>query len=247
MSNFIKTAKTIKINTNFNEIYSKYFSGIFSPYIAAMCVGTRITPNMLTILMIPFGIFGALMIISTNPILCIFGSICFVILNILDAADGQLARYLNKPSAFGDYLDRVAHYITNSAFVLSVGLYLFFSTDNILFIYVMLFCELCIVGDEVIRDLLVTCGVVTLKDSKPGTRKSEKSKTRLSGNKIIFYTWSLLFSNIAIFHLSTLCFLAIYINNDYLLILAIYYSLFSLVIILKTFLRLPSLKNNYLS
>ena len=43
---------------------------------------------------------------STEPLMCIFGSICFVLLNILDAADGQLAGYVNKSSAFGDYLDR---------------------------------------------------------------------------------------------------------------------------------------------
>ena len=241
MFNFIKIARIIRQNTDFKELYSRYFSGIFSPYLAALCVGTKITPNFLTILMIPFGILGSLLIISTEPLMCIFGSICFVLLNILDAADGQLARYINKSSAFGDYLDRVAHYITNSAFVLAIGIYLFFITDNVFYLYVMFFCELCIVGDEVIRDLLVACGVVHLKDSKPGTRKSEKSKTKLSSNKLISGIWSLFFSNIAIFHLSTICFLIIYVNANYLYILEFYYVIFSMVIILKLFLRLPSL------
>ena len=234
MKNFFQVASQIKKNTNFSEFYSKYFSGIFSPYLAAACVGTRITANHLTILMIPCGIIGSLLIMSTNPLFCLYGSLCYVLLNILDAADGQLARYIKKPSAFGDYLDRVAHYITNSAFVLAVGLYLFFVTDNIAYIYLMFFCELCILGDEVIRDLLVACGVVNLKDSNPGTRKSEKSKTRLISNSFIKNIWSIFFSNIAIF-----------INTNFLFMLEIYYLLFSIIVILKMFLRLPALKRNY--
>lgn len=246
MNNFKIIIKQIKADKQ-KELYSRWFSGIFSCYVAAFCVGTKVTPNHLTILMIPVGILGALLIMSTNPILCIFGSLCFILLNILDAADGQLARYIKKPSAFGDYLDRVAHYITNSAFVLALGLFLFFTTENIIYIYLMFFCELCIVGDEVIRDLLVACGVVSLNDSNPGSRKSEKSKTKLSANKFISTIWSIFFSNIAIFHLSTLCFIAIFIDSYFIFTLEIYYLIFSLVVILKMFLRIPSLRKNYIN
>ena len=242
MINLIKVADKIRRNTNFSEFYSRYFSGIFSPYLAAACVGTKITPNHLTILMIPSGVFGSLLILTTEPILCFLGSIFYIILNILDAADGQLARYINKPSPFGDYLDRVAHYITNSAFVLSLGLYLFFVTDNIIYIYFMFFCELCILGDEVIRDLLVACGVISLKDSEPGTRKKEKSKTKLFAAPVLKNIWKIFFSNIAIFHLTPILFLMIYLNHIFVNVLGIYFIIFSIVIILKMLLRLPKLR-----
>src|SRR5690606_34256960 len=116
---------------NFKEFYSRTFSGKISPFIAAACCGTPITPNHLTVLMTPTGILGGIaMSMGTAPGFLV-GGLLFVLLNIIDAADGELARYTGQTSDFGDYLDRVAHYMTNTALVVGMGVGLFNQTGHL--------------------------------------------------------------------------------------------------------------------
>jgi phosphatidylglycerophosphate synthase len=237
MNNYFNNVKTMQEGQNFQELYSKIFSGKVSPYMAALFVGTKITPNQLTVAMIPLGILGGLMMAFGYVWVAFFGSLCFVLLNILDAVDGELARFILKTSAYGDYLDRVAHYLTNSAFVMGLGLFLFHQFGDVRFLYVMFACEIAIFGDEVVRDLLVTCGVTALPDANAGTRKKTKGETKIVSSPIISNVWKILFSNVAMFHLTPLLLLALLLFDDVIYVLALHYLSFSAIAVLKLGIR----------
>ena len=237
MNNYLNNVKTIKGVQNFQEFYSKIFSGKVSPYMAAVFVGTRVTPNQLTVAMIPLGILGGLMMAFGYVWVAFFGSLCFVLVNILDAADGELARFISKTSAYGDYLDRVAHYLTNSAFVMGLGLFLFHQFGDVRFLYLMFACEIAIFGDEVVRDLLVTCGVTALPDANAGTRKKTKGETKIVASTIISNVWKILFSNVAMFHITPLLLLALLLFDGTIYFLALYYFAFSTIAVLKLAIR----------
>lgn len=200
MKIYFQRVSEIRKAQNFKEFYSRHFSGKFSPYVAAAFVGTPVTPNHLTALMVPSGIVGGIMLSFGTPLGFTIGSLLFVLLNILDAADGELARYTEQTSEFGDYLDRVAHYMTNTALIMGLGIGLYLQTGHVLLIPLTFLANSAIIGDDAIRDLLVTCGLQGCT-TRENTRKSLKSKSKISlgviGNIVNTIT-----SNLGIFHIS---------------------------------------------
>lgn len=176
---YFKRVCEIYAAQNFKELYSRVFSGKFSPFIAAACVGTVVTPNHLTALMIPTGVVGGVALGFGTPWSFLAGGLLFVLVNILDAADGELARYTNQTSDFGDYLDRVAHYMTNSALVIGLGMGVYAESGSSYLIFLMFMANSAIIGDDALRDLLITCG---LQKSAGGysARKSLKATTSIS-------------------------------------------------------------------
>ncbi|HHL22173.1 MAG TPA: CDP-alcohol phosphatidyltransferase family protein, partial [Aliiroseovarius sp.] len=167
----------------------------------------------------------------------------FVLLNILDAADGELARYTGKTSDFGDYLDRVAHYATNSAAVLGVGIGLFFLTGQVAVLYVMVVLEISIVLDDAMRDLLMACGLDRRQDAAE-SRKEVKQRSRLHVPRGLAGIGRALFSGVAFFHILPLAALAGWGLGEPRVLLW-YYELFALVTFLKAALRVRGILGNY--
>ena len=175
-SSYSQRVREIYAAQNFKEFYSRIFSGKISPIVAAACVGTRITPNHLTILMIPTGVVGGIVLGLGTPLGFFYGGLLFVLLNILDAADGELARYTGQTSDFGDYLDRVAHYTTNTAIVMGLGLGLYIETGDFYLVVLMFLANSAIIGDDAVRDLLVTCGIQQSRGGAPPVNIKVKYK-----------------------------------------------------------------------
>jgi phosphatidylglycerophosphate synthase len=227
---------------NFKEFYSRTFSGKISPFIAAACCGTPITPNHLTVLMIPTGILGGIAMSMGTPLGFLIGGLLFVLLNIIDAADGELARYTKRTSDFGDYLDRVAHYMTNTALFVGLGVGLFNQTGHLYLLPLMFFANSAIIGDDIIRDLLTTCG---LERSVEGSadRKALKAGTSVSPGslgKII----SGITSHVATWHIIP-ALGALQLLWPEPLILELYYGLVSLAIIAKFLVRARKIRRLY--
>ena len=219
---------------NFKEFYSRIFSGKLSPFVAAACVGTWITPNHLTLLMIPTGIAGGIILSIGTAWSFVVGGALFVILNILDAADGELARYTKQTSDFGDYLDRVAHYMTNTAVVMGLGFGLYSATGHGYLLLLMFMANSAIIGDDALRDLLVACG---LQQTEGGAsaRKTLKAETRISLG-LVGSVANVLTSNVAIFHITTMLAVIGLISSSTFLLEA-YFVLSSAATIAKFMLR----------
>jgi len=83
---------------------------------------TGITPNGVTWLMIAVGVLGAFAL----PLPGLLGPVVVVLAMqlqiLLDCCDGEVARWRQRFSPAGIYLDRVGHYLTEAAIPIALGL-----------------------------------------------------------------------------------------------------------------------------
>lgn len=85
---------------------------------------TGITPNGVTWLMIVVGVVGAFALpfplpVLVGPLLC---AVAMQVQILLDCSDGEVARWRQRFSPAGIYLDRVGHYATEAAIPVALGL-----------------------------------------------------------------------------------------------------------------------------
>jgi phosphatidylglycerophosphate synthase len=83
---------------------------------------TRVTPNALTWGMIVVGVLAA----AALTVPGLWGAVAAVVLIqgqiLLDCSDGELARWRQKSSVAGIYLDRFAHYFTETLLPIALGI-----------------------------------------------------------------------------------------------------------------------------
>jgi phosphatidylglycerophosphate synthase len=92
-----------------------------SPYLTRLLVGTPLSANAVTGLMIPAGLLAALSL-SFPGILPAVGAVALVQVQLLlDCADGEVARWRRTESPAGVYLDQLAHYSTEAALPIALG------------------------------------------------------------------------------------------------------------------------------
>lgn len=84
---------------------------------------TKIKPDHLTLAAMIMGIIGGIFYSFGTRAGCIAGAICYLLFNILDCSDGQLARIKRNGSSIGRLLDGIADYIAAIAvyFGIAVG------------------------------------------------------------------------------------------------------------------------------
>lgn len=82
---------------------------------------TSITPNQITWVSLFFGVFGAFLITFGTASAYTLAAICFIIYNILDCSDGQLARLQNSGTLTGRIVDGFADYIVAITSYLAIG------------------------------------------------------------------------------------------------------------------------------
>jgi phosphatidylglycerophosphate synthase len=94
----------------------------FSPYLTRLLLRAGITPDGVTWLMILSGLLAAAAL--TLPGLGgALGAAALIQLQILlDCSDGELARWLDRRSPAGVYLDRIGHWLTEAALPIALGI-----------------------------------------------------------------------------------------------------------------------------
>jgi len=84
---------------------SRHVERRISLAITRRLVGTRITPNAMTLVSLSIGLLGAPFFLSTEPLLQIVGALLFLTHSVLDGCDGELARLKFQESPMGARLD----------------------------------------------------------------------------------------------------------------------------------------------
>jgi len=93
-----------------------------SPYLTRLLLRTPITPNGVTWLMILSGVAAAA-VLTLPGIWAAIGAALLIQAQILfDCSDGELARWLERRSPVGVYLDRLGHYLTETALPIALGI-----------------------------------------------------------------------------------------------------------------------------
>ena len=84
---------------------------------------TRVTPNALTWGMIAVGVLAAAALASVPGVLGALLAVLLIQVQILlDCSDGELARWRRQSSPVGIYLDRFAHYFTETLLPIALGI-----------------------------------------------------------------------------------------------------------------------------
>jgi phosphatidylglycerophosphate synthase len=92
-----------------------------SPYLTRALLRARVAPNAVTACMAVVGLAAA-GLVSLRGIAAAVGAAALIQLQILlDCCDGELARWLDRRSPAGVYLDRLAHWLTEAALPIGLG------------------------------------------------------------------------------------------------------------------------------
>lgn len=91
-----------------------------SPFFSMFFIKKNIKPNFITILMILFGVMGAILFSLPYIIPKILGITFFYLWYIMDCSDGEVARFTKQFSKYGKELDYMAHLICHPLMNLSL-------------------------------------------------------------------------------------------------------------------------------
>jgi phosphatidylglycerophosphate synthase len=92
-----------------------------SPYVTRVLLRTGLSANVVTWLMLPAGLLGALALSFPGVLPAIAAVLLVQLQLLLDCCDGEVARWRRTFSRVGVYLDQVAHYSTEAALAAALG------------------------------------------------------------------------------------------------------------------------------
>ena len=94
----------------------------FSPYVTRRLVPTRVTPNAVTWAMTAVGLAAAAVLTLPGVLGALAAALLIQVQILLDCVDGELARWRRQFSPAGIYLDRFAHFVTETALPIALGI-----------------------------------------------------------------------------------------------------------------------------
>jgi phosphatidylglycerophosphate synthase len=92
-----------------------------SPYVTRMILPTRVTADAVTGATLVVGLAAAAVLTLPGLWPAIAALALIQLQMLLDCADGEIARWRRQYSTAGIYLDRMSHYVTETAFPIALG------------------------------------------------------------------------------------------------------------------------------
>jgi phosphatidylglycerophosphate synthase len=93
-----------------------------SPYLTRLLLRTPLTPNAVTAIMLASGLVAAALLTLPGLGFALAAFLAIQLQILLDCSDGELARWQERSSPVGIYLDRLAHYVTEAALPIALGI-----------------------------------------------------------------------------------------------------------------------------
>jgi hypothetical protein len=110
--------KSVAVEELFDLVFYRPLAFLFVKLICR----TGVTPNQLTLLSMVFGVLGGASLALGTPGALAAGGVFFLLYNIVDCSDGQLARLNHSGTHLGRILDGVADYVVSLAAYLGIGI-----------------------------------------------------------------------------------------------------------------------------
>ena len=107
--------------TEIEEYLDLFFYRPLAFILVKIIYPTNITPNQLTITAIFVGLISGFVYATGLPNSCIYGALLFMLYNIIDCSDGQLARLKKNGSHAGRIIDGIADYLATAAVFVGLG------------------------------------------------------------------------------------------------------------------------------
>jgi phosphatidylglycerophosphate synthase len=93
-----------------------------SPYVTRLVLPTRISADAVTAATIGAGLAAAAVLTLPGVIPAAAAFVLIQLQMLLDCSDGEVARWRRRYSTAGIYLDRMSHYVTETAFPIALGI-----------------------------------------------------------------------------------------------------------------------------
>ncbi len=93
-----------------------------SPYVTRALLRTGLTPNGATWVMLGVGVAAAAVLTLPGLVPALAALVLIQVQLLFDCVDGEIARWRRRFSPAGIYLDRIAHYLTESALPIALGI-----------------------------------------------------------------------------------------------------------------------------
>jgi phosphatidylglycerophosphate synthase len=93
-----------------------------SPYLTRALLPTRVTPNAVTWAMLAVGLLAAVALSFPGVWTAVLAFVLIQMQILFDCTDGEIARWRKQFSPVGIYLDRLAHYTTETAIPIGLGI-----------------------------------------------------------------------------------------------------------------------------
>ena len=104
------------------EFFDLFFYRPLAFILVKIIYPTRITPNQLTVVSIIFGVAAGFVYAMGSSTALLYGAVLFMLYNIFDCSDGQLARLKKNGTHAGRIIDGIADYITAIAVFTGLGI-----------------------------------------------------------------------------------------------------------------------------
>ncbi len=117
------------------ELLDIFFYRPMSFLFVKLIYSTNITPNQISIVSMLFGILTGVMFGFGTYQFFIFGAVALLISNVLDCADGQLARLKKNGTGIGRIIDGFIDYITGLSIYVGIGIGLSIATGNYIYVW----------------------------------------------------------------------------------------------------------------
>ena len=103
------------------EIFDLYFYRSFAFLLVKGIYNTSITPNQLTVISMIFGVLGGICYSFGSHKAIMAGAILYLLYDVFDCSDGQLARLKKNGTAVGRILDGLSDYVVSIALYIGIG------------------------------------------------------------------------------------------------------------------------------
>ncbi len=132
-SEYKNSLKMVEVEELFDLIYFRPLAFLLVKSI----YNTNITPNQITGTAILFSVFGGIIISFGTPTALATGALLFMLYNIFDCADGQLARLKKNGSILGRIIDGFGDYIAGASVYIAIGIGFANNTPDPLFFWAL--------------------------------------------------------------------------------------------------------------
>lgn len=119
------------------EIIDIFFYRPLSFLFVKLIYPTNITPNQISVVSMVFGILTGVMFGFGTHKSFMLGAVALLISNVLDCADGQLARLKKNGTGIGRIIDGFIDYITGLSIYVGIGIGLSIATGDYLYVWII--------------------------------------------------------------------------------------------------------------
>lgn len=96
-----------------------------SIYITWILLHTGVTADQVSAAAVLLAIVGTILLAFAPPVIALCGGLVYLIYHLLDKVDGEIARYHEKFSIVGVYLDELGHNLSDAGIFVGLGLHLY--------------------------------------------------------------------------------------------------------------------------